>query len=491
MNNTAAEQVLLAGFLKYPSKLLDYIDFLDEEDFGLSLNKVIFSCIKSLVLNKEISSISKSKLISEAKALGHGNFLSMTKNGDLIDDFLNEKIESEEINSLFLEVKRQSLKTAYQKSFDDMADYLTSTADSLSTMISKVENSIVSRVGVLDKGENAPIKLTENIWNFIDNLSNDPGHLGLDIGFPVWQEKVGQIRNGGITLIVATSKAGKSQLALAAAIKAAQQGLPVLLLDSELNQQDQQIRTAAIYARVPFQYIETGVWNMSDEQLKEHGITDEQIISEIKECRRRLQDPELRERINKLNITYQPISGMNISDVIPHIRRWILKDVKPDRKEKRAQCLIVYDYLKLATLDELKSSKNVAEWQLHGVNVSALHDLMRRYNVPCLAFGQTNNEIDDGIRCVAGGKRISENVTSITYLKLKSSDERAIDGNGTHLLKIFGARYGSGTSSMHINIDADLSHGVFKEIGMGVVDIKAEKQRKIDEYKNSRKHDDD
>lgn len=491
MANIAAEKVFLAGIIARPAKIFDYLDYLNENDFQHAATRITFEAIRSLVLNKEATAITKAKLVAEAKALGHQNYLSVTKDGQWIDELRDEKVEEHEITEHFLEIKRQTLKSSYAKAFEEMSNYLASTADPLSVMIGKVEDSVISQVNTLDRGENAPVQLVKGIWEFIDDLASDPGHLGIDLGYPVWQDRVGQLRNGSVTLVVATAKAGKSQFALRAALQAARKGLPVMLLDSELNKNDQMIRLAAMMARVPFQFIETGFWKMTPDQLKSHGVIDEQQIIHILECGRRLHDPELRQRVLALPITYQSISGMDVPAVIPHMRRWILKDVKPDRTTKNAQCLVVYDYIKLATITDLKSNRNIAEWQMHGINVATLHDTMKRYNIPCLAFGQTNNEIDDGIQCVAGGKRISENVTSISYLKRKSSDERAFDGDGSHFIRVFGTRYGAGTPVGHVNFDADLSCGDFREIGLSTINFNEEHQKRIDEYKKKKNESND
>lgn len=486
MVNQAAEKVFLAGIVQNPSKLFDYLDYLSESDFQNAATKMTFESVRSIVMNKEATTISKSKLVAEAKALGHQNYLSATRDGAWIDELFKEKIEDHEIGQHFLEIKRQTLKDNYKKAFEETTDYLTTTADPLSIMIGKVEDAVISQVNTLDRGENAAIPLVKNIWTFIDGLADDPGKLGTDLGFPIWQERVGQFRNGSLTFVVATAKAGKSQLALRLVLNTARQGLPVWLGDSELNKNDQQIRLVALMARVPFEYIETGFWKMSPDQLRKLGVTDDQVISHIQECGRRLRDPELRERVDKLPITYQSISGMDVGSVIPHLRRWILKDVKPDRETKNAQCLVVYDYIKLATVEDLKANKNIAEWQMHGINMALLHDTMKKYNIPGIAFGQTNNELDEGIRCVAGGKRISENATSVSYFKRKTDDERAFDGNGTHFLKVFVTRYGAGTPVGHINVDADLSCGDFKEIGLSTVNFNEERQKRLEEFKKDK-----
>lgn len=278
--------------------------------------------------------------------------------------------------------------------------------------------------------------------------------------------------------MVATAKAGKSQFGLRAAKEAAhRQNLPVLLMDSELNENDQKIRIAGMMAEVPYNIIETGYWQLSEQQLRAEGIEDDQEIADILEYGRRLRTDALWEKVEALPIEYMKISGLSVADCIPHMRRWVLQKVKPDPKAKHAQCLIVYDYIKLSSLDEIGRGR-VPEWQMHGLNVSSLHEFAKKYNVPVLAFGQTNNELDDGFRCVAGGKRISENVSSISYLKAKTQDERSFDGNGSHLIRVFATRFGRGTKDGYINYEADLRFGKFTELAVGTVDFGAEARRR-------------
>lgn len=493
MTNIAAEKVLLAGLASYPAKLFDYADHLDEDDFTHVACRITFEAMRSLVINKEVQKLTKAKLVSEAKALGHSNYLSVTKNGVWIDEVLSEAMSEAEVDPHFMTVKRQSLIRRYDDSLDEIKGYLKDTTDPASKIITKVEDAVISSVSVLDKGEHDSVQLAKGIWDFIDGLADDPGHVGVDIGYPVWQSRTGQVRNGAVTFMAATAKAGKSQFALKAALNVAyKHNLPVLLLDSELNAQDQKIRLAGMMSHVPYQYIETGFWSLTPDQLKQQGIVEDDMLVRIQQYANRMRDPELRRRVELLPITYQSISGMDMPEVLPYIRRWLLTHVKPDRTTTAPQCLIVLDYIKLATLDEVRNG--IAEWQQHGVNVALLHSLMKKYNVPCLAFGQTNNELDNSFRCVAGGKRISENVTSISYLKKKTVDERSFDGEGTHLVKVFGTRYGSGTGDTHINFDVDLSIGDFVEVGLSAVNIDAERAQRLQDWKDSKKkndHDDD
>jgi hypothetical protein len=475
MANVAAEKVFLAGVVKHPQKLFEFVEYLDEGDFKHAVTRMTFEALRSLIVEKEAEVITKAKLVAEAKALGHHNYLAATKNGEWVDELLGEPVAEHELGSHFLEVKRQSLKDQYAESFKELGDYLSTTDDPLSLMIGKVENTIVSKVNILDKGEHAIEDMRDGFWEFIDSIADDPGHLGLDLGYPLWQERIGQIRNGAITFMVGTTGSGKSQFGMKAALIAARKGLPVLYLDSELNKQDQWIRVAAMLMGVPSEYIETGFWRMSDNELLENGVTDPHKRDEILLYGRRVRDPRVREAVTRMPIFYQSISGLSVPDVLPHVRRWLLTHVKPDRETRVPQCLIVYDYIKLAMTNEI-SRGVLQEWQQHGLHIAQLHDFVNKYNIPCIAFGQTNNEVDEGIRCVAGGKRISENVDSVSYFKRKTDAERANDGNGTHMMKVFKARYGKGLWGSYVNFDADLSHGNFKELDIGSVQAQQQQQ---------------
>lgn len=465
MSNVAAEKIFLSCIAQNPTQLFDFVEYLGEDDFQHATTRMTFEAMRSLIVDKETEKVTKAKIVAEAKALGHGNYLAATKNGQWVDELFDEEVSLQETGGHFMEVKRQTMKTAYTDTFVQLRDYLASTSDPLSVMISKVENDIIGKLNIVDRGEHAVEDMREGFQDFLESLADDPGQMGLDLGYPLWQERIGQIRNGTVVFVAATTKAGKSQFGLSCAAKAAMKGLPVLICDSELNKHDQWIRLAAIITHTPTQYIETGFWRMDAAQLRGFGVSAEKI-DEILDCGKRMRDPRVWERIEKMPIYYQSTSGMDVSDVIPHMRRWVLSHVKPDRETRVPQCLVVYDYIKLAMTDEIRSGR-LQEYQLHGLNVASLHDFTKKYNIPMIAFGQTNNEIDDDLKCIAGAKRISENVGSITLWKRKGDRELAQDPSGSHMVKVFAARYGQALPGGYINFDADLSCGQFTELDIG------------------------
>lgn len=488
-SDVSAECILLACYARYPEKFFDTIEFVDSEDFVNAGFRAIFEAIRSLYLTKEAKKISRAKIISEAKQLGYGNFMSITSNGEHISKVLDQPVDASEFNDYLLKVKRQALRRHYETNLQDALIYNRNTEDSATKIISTIEAKVVQPSFPMDRGRHSIVSITKDAENLITSMADTPGQFGVDLGFPEWQQRVGQVRNGSVTFIAASTKSGKSlcgvHMALAAAYKS---GIPVLIADSELNQRDQTVRMTGSLAKIPFDILETGYWKLSEDQLRAAGI-EEAEIPLIKEYGQRLRNRDFWDRFGKLPISYLSISSLGIPEVIPLMRRWVLTHVKPDRDSRFPQCLIIYDYIKLAHRDELRGG--LQEYQVHGLNINELHDFANDYNLPIIAFGQTNRALDDDINCIAGGKRITENVDSITLWKRKDQDERAIDPAGNIRLKVFEARYGSGTHIGHINVQGDLDRGGFKEIGYSPIDMVAERRSRLAELRRGRNNNND
>lgn len=490
MNNVAAESLLLACFVQFPNAFFECADFLSEEDFSHPGHVMLFAIIKSLYMDQNAEKLSRLKIISQAKTLGIEDFKSRTKDYAVLDQVLDAQVQETDFKQSYLTVKRFSILRKYDESFIAQRAYIKSTTDGLSEIVNKIEKDVFSVPDIIDQGRHGISNLGKDAKSVIEELAKTPGQIGLDVGLPVWQHKAGQIRNAGVTFIAATAKSGKSQFGLSRAYHVGYKlQLPVLYCDSELNKNEQIVRLVGIAAEVPYQVIETGYWKLSDDELRAANIL-EADIPQYAEYRRRMSDQTFWDRVARLPIDYMSIAGIGMEEVLPRIRRWIMTRVKPSKDAKYPECLIVYDYIKLATIDELKGGK-IGEHQVHGFNMIALHELCQHYNVPVLAFGQTNRELDTDTRCIAGAKRIEDNVTSMTLLKRKTDEELGFDPSGDHLLRVFGGRFGPGTPTGHININFDKSRGLIKELGYSNVDFALKKAEKLAEWKKRRYDKDD
>lgn len=495
MSNVAAESLLLACFVKYPDSFFEVADYMTEDDFEQAGHQMIFLALKSLYLEKEADGVSKVKIIAEAKTLGFENFKASTTEYKLLDQILSHVVTVADTARYFQEVKRLSIIRQYEHEFAEQRKYLRDTNDPLTIIIGKVEQSVFEVPNILDQGHHGIVNLGTEAEKVIMELAESPGQVGLDVGLPVWQNRIGQIRNAGCTFIAATAKSGKSQLGMRIGLNVAQkQQLPVLYCDSELSKPEQVVRLVGMMAGVPYNVLETGYWKLSSEELKEEGIQEEEIPKYV-EYKKRMMNREFWDRVARLPIDYMSIAGMPMEDALPRMRRWVLTRVKPNRDAKFPECLIIYDYMKLATFDELRGGK-LGEYQVHGFNAMNIHEFCKRYNVPAVVFGQTNRELDTDFNCIAGAKRIVDNMTSVTLLKRKSEEEMGFDPIGDHLFRVFCARFGPATPVGHININFDKSRGSIEELGYSSVNFAAKKAEKLQAWKDkrsrkSRDHDED
>lgn len=496
MANLAAEKLLLASFVRHPNTFFAFQSYLTEDDFMSVGHKMSFQAMRKLYLDKAVERLSKMKIISEAKELGFDNFMSVTKDGKILDEIFSETPNEAEAPIHFQAVKKETIKRAYVGITDEIRGYVNTTTDPAVKMVDNIEQKLVDISKQLNNNDAQIVSLGQDAESVITDLANNPGHLGWDLGFPVWQNKVGQIRNGSITFVVGTAKSGKSQFGMRNALHVAHKHRgPVLLIDTELKKRDQIVRLVGMMAGVPYEILETGFWRLQDDQWTAMNLKPE-LITALTEYRKRMNDPILWSKARALPFAYLEASGMGVEEVIPKIRRWVMTVAKPDKAAKFPQCLAVYDYIKLATFDELRGGK-IQEWQLHGLNVAALHDFVNKWNIPMIALGQTNRNVGYDINMVAGAKRIIDNVSSVSLLHRKDDDQRSMDGNGNYFIMPLVTRYGAGLHKGHINISFNPEIGDFTELGLSQIDYREEQRKRLEEWKSNnqksrrRKKDDD
>ncbi len=484
MANLAAEKLLLAAFVRHPDTFFALQSYITDDDFMAMAHKVTFQSMKKLYLDQGMERLSKMKIIAAAKEIGCDNFMSMTKDGKVLDEILAESPASEEAPQHFQAVKRETIKRAYLVTTDEVRNYVNTTTDPAMKMVDSIEQKLVDVSKQLNNDDAQIVNLGKDAESVISSLADNPGHLGWDLGFPVFQSKIGQIRNGSITFVVGTAKSGKSQFGMRNALHVAHKHrAPVLLIDTELKKKDQIVRLVGMMAGVPYEILETGFWKLDDSKLAGMNLKPE-LITALAEYRRRMNDPILWSKARALPFSYLEASGMGVEEVIPKIRRWVMTIAKPDKTSKFPQCLVVYDYIKLATFDELRGGK-IQEWQLHGLNMAAMHDFVNQWNIPMIALGQTNNYLGYDLKMVAGAKRIVDNVSSVSLLHRKDDDQRSMDGNGNYFIMPLVTRYGAGMHKGHINIAFNPEIGEFNEIGLSAIDYREEQKKRLEEWKQN------
>lgn len=228
-------------------------------------------------------------------------------------------------------------------------------------------------------------------------------HIGITTGFPTWDAAIGGgMRDGTIHIVAARSKMGKSWLALKVADNAASLGIPVLYLDTELEDNFQCDRRIAQKYRIPMHAIERALY-LRNPQQKEKFQKALQVFKEHP-------------------IMYVDVKGWSIDRIISAIRKFYAQYVgkKPDGGYNPG--LVVYDYLKLMRSSDKGQDK---EYEALGYRMTLLHDLMGEYNNPMLAPAQQNR---DGLEkqdesTVSGSDRIIHLCDSFATLSALSDAE--------------------------------------------------------------------
>ena len=196
----------------------------------------------------------------------------------------------------------------------------------------------------------------------------------------------GGFRNSTISVVAARAKAGKSWFALAIADHVARLGIPVLYMDTELEDNYQSDRRCAQHYGVPIRSLENMDFGHNTNWTKavNQSITDFQ----------------------QFPIYYVDIKGWSLDRQISIIRRFFAKYVGRRSDGRFKPGLVVLDYLKLMRPGEKGADK---EWEALGYRMTLLHDLMGEYKNPMLAMAQQNRaglESEDE-STVAGSDRIT------------------------------------------------------------------------------------
>jgi len=445
--------------IKHPDIFFQFDQYLTEDDFSVHEHKQIYYVIKQFY---DDSREDLSIIRFEAKATDVG--FTFLCNNEMVQDLFTMSVTKDDASDSFAKVKKESIRRKYDDALQRLSAYVDDTGDSVGNIVSSVEEGIMEVSSILQYGEHGIINLAAEAEDMIRRLAESPGHLGLDIGFPIWQKHVGELRNGSLHIVISDTGVGKSQWGMRGAILAAKNGIPSLICDSEMNETDQAVRAFGMYMKIPYWILETGYWRLSDDELIERDFKETMPeFRQIQNARMRMGDKEALDVFKTFPLQYVSINGLTVSDAIPFMRQWVMRYTNIDKENKFPQAFLVYDYIKLATVEEVRSG--LQEYQLLGLNTSKLHDFMQKYHLPGLTFGQTNRDVDDSLRCIAGSKRIAELCDSVSIFKEKNPEELQLDPNGNHMVKVFKGRHGKRTGRGHVSIQFNGEIGHMEEIG--------------------------
>jgi len=195
--------------------------------------------------------------------------------------------------------------------------------------------------------------------------------------------------------------------------------IPILYLDTEMDQQGHFHRIWANLASVSQDDIETGKFSRNSSKMSRVQKSMEEFVD--------------------VPYFYKNVAGKPFEEILSIARKWLVKDVGKDSNGKTKDCLLVYDYMKLMTSDALMG--NLQEYQIMGFQMTGLHNFSVKHDIPILTAVQLNRE--GGI---SQSERIKWLSSGVAVYDRKTDEEIRASSLGNMKVSIIKSRYGKCTS---------------------------------------------
>ena len=413
------ERHVLSGLIKYQNLFAEVDIFLNDTDFFNEVHSTIYSVYKSIAHKGE--RVDKVLLAEKIKNLGI-SFKDDINIFDYIENLTFSQITEEATMNackelMKLRIRREivqtadKLKTFINKNGEDTIDKIIAEADAI------YNNKISSYIS-----NDEPINLFEGVEDIIEELGNNPKEdVGLITSYPEFNRLYGGLKNGNIYAIVSRPGQGKSTWINDICFNVARNPknkVKTLILDTEMQTFDIQLRMVSSISDVPMWYLETGNWRKNEEMTRKVRAAWAQVK-------------------NYEHYHYH-VGSKNIDQICSMIRRWYLSKVG-----RGNQALIAYDYVKLTGE---KVGQNWAEHQAIGDKIDKLKRISEEINCPIVTAMQLNrtgenfnrnaSAVIDDSSAIALSDRLQWFASFVAIFRRKTLDELALDGQhfGTHKL---------------------------------------------------------
>lgn len=433
LSDPAAEKVVLASCYRYgKSAYLDVVDLVLPSTFTVEYNEILFACFQHIFDTLELDKPDVATLHSAANDLGLAFKIQKSECALHIKQIIEFNCEPKTARKLAGKIRKLEIARLLRKELEKAQDNILELTgnESITKILGVAENAVFNFSDVLNSNSDDPQQVTQSyLTSHIQEIIDNPvGQIGISSGMKRWDASIGGgLRNGTISVIGARTKGFKSGIAINSANYIAEQGIPILYLDTEMNYKDQINRLLASRTGIGLTEIETG-------KFVEKEFTKSRIIQEAS----RIED-------GKFPFFHKTIAGMPFEEQLSIIRRWLFKEVGVRGNSTSKPCVVVYDYLKLMSSNILK---NLQEYQALGFMMSTLHDFCVKYQFPILTFVQLNRDgiTREGSDTISQSDRIAWLCSNISIFKRKDEAEIEMDGeeSGNYKLVPLHARHGPG-----------------------------------------------
>lgn len=454
----AAERAVVAGVALYGhDTYIDVSDIITNRTFTIGSNEIIYRCLEHIVKDHPEAKPDLPSILSAAKTLGLEKIFDDKEEQKHLRAILNTQVKPESVHRLAAKIRKLEVARRLKDQVEETGESLTRLTgeEPLSHILGLVQNPILDFTSLLtDPSEKGIVPMGQDALKYVEFLMDNPREtMGIPTGFDLWDEMIGGgLRKGCFDLWASRQKTGKSFAAVNIALNIVQglkfQPLPVLYVDLEMEQEEHQVRILSNLANLRSRDIERGKF-----------AKDSVNRNKLRESAKRLAD---------LPYHYLCARGMPFEDIVAFMRRWIIRKVGLGKDGKANPCVIIYDWLKLTSPDQLNG--NLKEYQLLGFTTSGLKNFMGKYGASCVCFSQLNRdglEYED-TRVIRGSDSILDFCTSFTLFKRKADSEigeqLGEDVKYTHKLIPLISRFGPAMSPPdYINVATDYEFGRIAE----------------------------
>jgi replicative DNA helicase len=417
LSDKASERAVLSGICKHgPKGYFEVSDLLDSSVFTDTKNQLIYKCLEHLLVN-DYAIIDVPGILSAANSLRYESELFKTKEDtEFIRSLFNFPVEVSNMRSYAEKITKLSIardaKAKLQKAFYKLEEI--TGEEEIHEIIDIAESPYAELMKSLIHNDDGG-DIGEGIENYINNkLENPVKNIGIPSPFPVFNNVIGDGFRPGVHLVAARFKVGKSSFAKEIGMHISMTlKIPVLYIDTEMQEDEQKDRILASLSMLPLRKVEKGDLN---QQEKDKLIYAGKQLKNIK-------------------FKHERVSGKPFKEIISIMKRWINHKVGYAEDGSTNPHFIIYDYFKLMDTGDLK---NMQEYQAMGFQVAALHDFCADNKTPILSFVQINRDglTKDTTDVIAQSDRLGWNCISVSLWKRKTPEEIGQDGPkaGTHKL---------------------------------------------------------
>lgn len=433
------ERQVLGGLLKNPDVLPEIDSFTSVADFYHQVHQSIYSVIHSSFVAGE--NIDKTLISDKLISIG-----ITSKDHVNIHEYLDSIIFSSPNPKAVIDYARTLIKYRIRREIlettESIDKYINECGDeSIDDIISKSDGIYSKKILSYELDDN-PENILDSFLDEVEEAGKNPiDDSGLLTPYPEFNRLFGGLRDGNIYAIVSRPAQGKTtfinDLCLNTSLK---NGVPALVLDTEMSTKEIKFRMAAAQTKVPLWYLETGNWRKNEEMYKK--VRDYQ--------------ENFKGKYDNNKYFHYHVRNKTVDEVCSIIRRWHMQHVGRGNK-----CVIAYDYVKLTGE---KVDRNWAEHQAIGEKIDKLKRISEELSAPVITAMQMNrtgeshnrnsrNLVDDS-SAISLSDRLQWFASFVGIFRRKTNDEIAMDGEdfGTHKLLPIKTRYQGRDAAGHIDL---------------------------------------